>query len=82
MLAVAMDLYPYSASDSELDGCGNLDYDGDFETVGSDVGVASHCNCEQATSNSKASAVGRNYYSKNSILERHANQLQRAYVSQ
>ena len=76
VLAVAMDLYPDSASDSELDGCGNPDYDGDFETAGGDIGVASHCNCEQATSSSKASAVRRNCYSeKNSILERHARQL-------
>ena len=34
-----MDLYPDSASDSELDGCGNPDNDGDFETAGSDISV-------------------------------------------
>ena len=66
-----MDLYPDSTSDSELDGCGNPDYNGDFETAGSDIGVASQCDCEQATSSSKASAVRRNCYSKkNSILEK------------
>ena len=32
-----MDLYPDSASDSELDGRGNPDYDGDFETTGGDI---------------------------------------------
>ena len=52
-----MDLYPDSTSDSKLDGCGNLDYDGNFETADSDVGVASHCDYEQATSSSKASVV-------------------------
>ena len=71
-----MDLYPDSASDSELDGCRNPDYDEDLDTAGGDISVASHCDCEQATSSSKASALRRNCYSKKkSILERHAHQL-------
>ena len=60
-----MDLYPDSTSNSELDGCGNPDYNGHFETAGSE------CDCELATSSSKASAVRRNCYSeKNSILKK------------
>ena len=75
-----MDLYPDSVSDSELDGCGNLDYNEDLDTGGRDIGVALHCDCEQAISSSKASTLRKNCYSekKNSILERHAHQLWRA----
>ena len=53
---IAMDLYPGSASDSELDGCGNLDYDEDLD-----------CDCEQVISSSKASVLGRNCYSEKKI---------------
>ena len=49
-----MDLYLDSTSDSELDGCGNPDYDEDLDTASGDIGVASHCDYEQATSSSKA----------------------------
>ena len=52
-----MNLYPDSASDSELDSCANPDYDGDFEMVSGDIGAASHYDCEQTTSISKASTV-------------------------
>ena len=54
---IAMDLYPDSASDSELDGCGNQDYDEDLDTASGNIGVAPHCDCEQTISSSKASAL-------------------------
>ena len=47
MIAVYIDLYPDSASDSKLDGCGYPDYDEDLDMAGGDIGVASHCDCDQ-----------------------------------
>ena len=78
-----MDLYPNSASDSELDGCGNPDYNEDLDTAGGDIGVALHCDCKQATSSSKVRACFDRTATtrKNSILERHAHQLRRGKVS-
>ena len=43
MYTLALNLYPDSSSDSEFEWLWS-----DFETIDGDIGVASHCNCEQA----------------------------------
>ena len=78
----AMDLFPDSASDSDLDGSGNPDYEGDFETgeTVSDIDVASDSDCEQqpeAASSSQACAVRRKPTAKKTKRQKQMNKAER-----